>query len=80
VPAKENMQLVPVRRHDGHGSDVKYHTTFQQGSTEDRNALVFHGIFDMKYYLDRQELSNFPKTGLSSPSSTNKALCMAIKR
>ena len=74
------MQLVPVRRHDGHGSDVKYHTTFQQGSTEERNALVFHGIYDMKYYLDRQELSNFPKTGLSSPASTNKALCMAIKR
>lgn len=74
------MQLVPVRRHDGHGSDVKYHTTFQPGSTEERNALVFHGIYDMKYYLDRQELSNFPKTGLSSPSSTNKALCMAIKR
>jgi len=53
VPAKENMQLVPVRRHDGHGSDVKYHTVFQQGSTEDKNALIFHGIYDMKFYLDR---------------------------
>lgn len=28
VPAKENMQLVPVRRFDGMGSEVKYHTTF----------------------------------------------------
>lgn len=61
------MQLVPVRRHDGIGADVKYHTTFQKGSTEDRNAIVFHGIYDMKYYLDRQELTNYPKTGLSSP-------------
>ena len=74
------MHLVPVRRWDGKGPDVKYHTSFQQGSTEERNALVFHGTFDMKYYLDRQELTNFPKTGLSSPASTNKALCMAIKR
>lgn len=34
----------------------------------------------MKYYLDRQELTNFPKTGLSSPLQPNKALCCAIKR
>jgi len=80
VPAKENMQLVPVRRHDGEGSEVKYHTTFQKGSTEERNAIVFHGTYDMKYYLDRQELTNYPKSGLSSPSQPNKALCMAVKR
>ena len=34
----------------------------------------------MKYYLDRQELTNYPKTGLSSPQQPNKALCMAVKR
>ena len=62
------MQLVPVRRFDGIGSQVKFHTSFQKGSSEDRNAIVFHGIYDMKYYLDRQELTNYPKTGLSSPS------------
>ena len=74
------MQLVPVRRFDGIGSQVKFHTSFQKGSSEDRNAIVFHGIYDMKYYLDRQELTNYPKTGLSSPSQPNKALCMAVKR
>lgn len=25
VPARENMELVPVRRFDGHGADVKFH-------------------------------------------------------
>jgi len=61
------MHLVPVRRWDNEGPEVKYHTVLQKGSTEEKNALVFHGVYDMKYYLDRQELTNFPKTGLSSP-------------
>lgn len=53
---------------------------FQKGASEEKNAHVFHGSYDMKYYLDRQELSNFPKTGLSAPTQTNKALCLAVKR
>ena len=60
--------MVPVHRFDKVGSDVKFHTSFQKGSTEERNAIVFHGTYDMKYYLDRQELTNYPKQGLSSPS------------
>ena len=71
---------MPVKRFDNSTQDVKYHTVLQKGATEEKNAVVFHGVYDLKYYLDRQETSNLPKTGLSSASSTNKALCMAVKR
>ena len=80
VPVKDNLSLVPVKRWDGTTDHVKYHTVLQKGATEEKNALQFHGVYDLKYYLDRQQTNNLPKTGLSSASSTNKALCMPVKR
>lgn len=80
VPAKEKMELVKVSRHDGVGKDVQFSRVLQKAKVPEKNAIIFHGVYDLKYYLDRQELSNTPKAGLASPNNTNKALCLAIKR
>jgi hypothetical protein len=80
VPVKDNLHLVPVKRFDKTTDDVKYHTVLQKGATEEKNAHVFHGVYDLKYYLDRQDTKNLPSSGLSAPTQTNKALCMAVKR
>ena len=74
------MELVKVRRHDGVGSEIQFHKTQQRGKDPSKSAFVFHGVYDLKYYLDRQELTNTPKSGLSAPSNVNKALCLAVKR
>ena len=63
---KDNLQLIPVKRFDKTTDDVKYHTVLQKGATEEKNAIVFHGVYDLKYYLDRQDTTNLPKSGLSS--------------
>lgn len=47
IPAKDKLTLVPVRRHDGIGSDVK------RSIVATKDALVFYGVYDLKFYLDR---------------------------
>ena len=74
------MELVRVVRHDGVGKEIMFHKVFQKGKTSDKNAIVFHGVYDLKFYLDRQDLKDTPKAGLSAPNNMSKALCLAIKR
>ena len=74
------MELVNVVRYDKVGSEIKFSRVLQKNKVPEKNAIIYHGIYDLKYYLDRQELSNTPKAGLSSPNNTNKALCLAVKR
>jgi hypothetical protein len=49
-------------------------------SNKGSNCFIFHGTYDLKYYLDRQE-PIMPKAGtVPGASNTEKILCLCVKR
>jgi hypothetical protein len=78
IPENMEIQPVPIKRFDDEQAEKKFHTVIK--SNKGSNCVIFHGTYDLKYYLDRQE-PIVPKAG-SAPGASNseKILCLCVKR
>jgi len=77
IPEAMEIQPVPIKRHDDPQAEKKFHTVLK--NNKGANAFIFHGTYDLKYYLDRQEPIML-KAGAASTLNSEKILCLCIKR